>query len=293
MSEPSRFPTPAAPELPVAEPSREQGESGEVLAPVSGSVGQQLRSAREARNMSLAEVAQSLKLGPRQVAAIEAEDWASLPGNTMIRGFVRNYARLLNLDADVLMHGLDAAQLQQKAQLEVSAGTTASLPNTSSRRVQRRDYLAVLAGLLLLGLAVLAYFYAPADFWQGKLTALLARDAPVQQPAATTLAPPPAAAGESVTVLSTPNATVLADAPGSGLGLRLSFAQPAWVEVRDGRNQIIFAELSPAGSKREVVGQPPYSLVVGNATQVTVEYQGRMIELSPRSKGDVARLTVE
>ena len=175
----------------------------------------------------------------------------------------------------------------------MSAGTTASLPNTSSRRVQRRDYLAVLAGLLLLGLAVLAYFYAPADFWQGKLTALLARDVAVQQPAATTLAPPPAAAGESVTVLSTPNATVLADAPGRGRGLRLSFAQPAWVEVRDGRNQIIFAELSPAGSKQEVVGQPPYSLVVGNATQVTVEYQGRMIELSPRSKGDVARLTVE
>jgi cytoskeleton protein RodZ len=80
------------------------------------------------------------------VAAIEAEDWASLPGNTMIRGFVRNYARLLNVDADTLMHGLDAAQLQQTAQLEVSAGTTASLPNTSSRRVQRRDYLAVLAG---------------------------------------------------------------------------------------------------------------------------------------------------
>lgn len=294
MSEPSRFPAPTAPDLLVAEPSREQGESGEVPAPVNGSVGQQLRSAREARNMSLAEVAQSLKLGPRQVAAIEAEDWTSLPGNTMIRGFVRNYARLLNLDADVLMHGLDAAQLRQNAQLEVSAGTTASLPNTSSRRVQRRDYLAVLAGLLLLGLAVLAYFYAPVDFWQEKLTALLARNAPVQQPAATTLAPPPpAAAGESVTVLSTPNATVLADAPGSGRGLRLSFAQPAWVEVRDGRGQIIFAELSPAGSKREVVGQPPYSLVVGNATQVTVEYQGRMIELSPRSKGDVARLTVE
>ena len=58
MSEPSRFPTPAALEQPVAEPSREQGESGEALAPVSGSVGQQLRSAREASTMSLAVVAQ-------------------------------------------------------------------------------------------------------------------------------------------------------------------------------------------------------------------------------------------
>jgi cytoskeleton protein RodZ len=45
-------------------------------------------------------VAQSLKLGPRQVAALENEDWQSLPGNTMIRGFVRNYARLLNIDVE-------------------------------------------------------------------------------------------------------------------------------------------------------------------------------------------------
>ncbi|MEF8707781.1 MAG: DUF4115 domain-containing protein [Candidatus Accumulibacter propinquus] len=54
-----------------------------------------------------------------------------------------------------------------------------------------------------------------------------------------------------------------------------------------------FAGLSPAGSQREVDGQPPFSLVVGNATQVTVEYRGRAIELAPHSKDDVARLTVE
>ncbi|MEF8713515.1 MAG: helix-turn-helix domain-containing protein [Accumulibacter sp.] len=291
MSESSRFSAPAAPGLPAADPSLEQLTSGETLAPVSGSVGQQLRTAREARNMSLAEVAQSLKLGPRQVAAIEAEDWASLPGNTMIRGFVRNYARLLNVDADTLMHGLDAAQLQQTAQLEVSAGTTASLPNTNGRRPQRRDYLAVLAGLLLLGLAVLAYFYAPADFWQEKLAALLARNpVPVQQP----VVPPPAATGESVTIVPTPNATVLSDTTTNGRGgLRLRFSQPAWVEVRDGHGQIVFAELGPAGGQREVTGQPPFSLVVGNATQVTIEYQGRMIDISQRIKGDVARLTIE
>ncbi|HNC21241.1 helix-turn-helix domain-containing protein [Accumulibacter sp.] len=294
MSESSRFSAPAAPGLPAADPFREQLTSGETLAPVSGSVGQQLRTAREARNMSLAEVAQSLKLGPRQIAAIEAEDWASLPGNTMIRGFVRNYARLLNVDADTLMHGLDAAQLQQTAQLEVSAGTTASLPNPSNRRPQRRDYLAVLAGLLLLGLAVLAYFYVPADFWQEKLAALLARNpVPVQQPAAPPVAPSPAATGESVTIVPTPNATVLSDTATNGRGLRLRFMQPAWVEVRDGRGQIVFAELSPAGSQREVTGQPPFSLVVGNATQVTIEYQGRMIDISQRIKGDVARLTIE
>jgi len=309
MSEPSAPPSPAEQSFPAVEISPAQGVAGEAAPLVSVDVGQQLRAAREARNMSLAEAAQSLKLAPRQVEALEAEDWAALPGNTMIRGFVRNYARLLNIDSDLLMRGLDAAQLQQTLHLEISAGTSASLPQ-AGRRVERRDYLAALAGMLLLSLAVLAYFYVPADFWRDKIGGLLGRgasQAPVEAPA-----PPPvvavpkaAATGESVTVLATPHATLLSDmaaapirpaggaaAPAGG-GLKLSFAQPAWVEVRDGRGQTIFAELGSAGSQREIDGQPPFSLVVGNATHVKLEYRGRAIELAPRSKDDVARLTVE
>jgi len=52
-----------------------------------------------------------------------------------------------------------------------------------------------------------------------------------------------------VTIVPTPNATVLSDTTTNGRGLRLRFMQPAWVEVRDGRGQIVFAELSPAGSQ--------------------------------------------
>ena len=47
--------------------------------------------------------------------------------------------------------------------------------------------------------------------------------------------------------------------------------------------QIIFSQLNPAGSDKEIDGQPPFSLVVGNAGHVTVQYQGRTIDLQPRS----------
>ncbi|EXI68282.1 MAG: cytoskeletal protein RodZ [Candidatus Accumulibacter sp. SK-11] len=57
--------------------------------------------------------------------------------------------------------------------------------------------------------------------------------------------------------------------------------------------QILVSGMIPAASQREIGGQPPFSLVIGNATQVTVQYRGRMIDLAPHSKGDVARLTVE
>lgn len=258
--------------------------------------------------MSVADAAQSLKLGPRQVEALEAEDWSALPGTTMIRGFVRNYARLLNLDSDELMRELDAAHLQRTVQLEVSAGTTATLP-PSVRRVERRDYLAIVAGLILLVLAGLAYYYVPADFWQSQMSAWMgSRSAPPASAVSPVRGPgdviaPKGTASESVTVLTAPNATVLSEAPGvrspagaspvTAGGLKLGFAQPAWAEVRDGRGQIVFSGVSPAGSLRDVEGQPPFSLVLGNATQVTVEYQGRVVDLAPHTKGEVARLTVE
>ncbi len=281
--------------------------AGEPPALAVGGVGQQLRAAREGRGLSLAEVAQSLKLGPGQVAALENEEWQLLPGNTMIRGFVRNYARLFDLDVEQLMRGLDAARLQQKPQLAASAGTSASLPSPPGRRAERRDYLAVLGGLLLLVLAVLVYFFAPLREWQARLSEMIesrsmaphaerAQPAPVLPTAHDST--PHAASAESVTSVSPPNATVLAaasaDAASAGAGdLRLSFAQSAWVEVRDAMGQTIVSGMMPAASQREVGGQAPFSLVIGNATQVTLQYRGRVIDLAPHSKGDVARLTVE
>lgn len=51
------------------------------------SVGQQLPAARLAKSLSADDVAKALKLSLRQVESIEGDDWQSLPGNTIIRGF--------------------------------------------------------------------------------------------------------------------------------------------------------------------------------------------------------------
>jgi cytoskeleton protein RodZ len=72
--------------------------------------GAQLRAAREAAGLSVDQVAQQLKLAPRQVKALEDENFGDLPGRTFSRGFVRNYARLLGLDPEaILQHLPDAA----------------------------------------------------------------------------------------------------------------------------------------------------------------------------------------
>jgi cytoskeleton protein RodZ len=330
------------------EPSVQGGNASIEGFADAGGVGQQLRSAREGRKLSVADVAQSLKLAPRQVAALENEDWGALPGNTMIRGFVRNYARVLNLDADALMRGLDATRMQRTLQLEASAGTSSHLPQAGDQ-AQRRDYLAVVGGLVLLVLALLAYFYVPQDFWGEQLAALTGSETPrtaaelqpsVGEPATTVVAPltvpstvtpaqsvaekPGAASVSSATVPPdgrTPVAMVADPAAKSNakaepkaeiaseskpksvaelkpeaapaVGLKLSFAQAAWVEVRDGRGEVVAFGVKPAGSQQEIKGQPPFSLVLGNAKYVAVEYQGKPVELEPHISKGVARLSVK
>lgn len=277
------------------------------------SVGEQLRAAREAKGMSVSDVAKVLKLSVHQVVALEEDDWSRLPGNTIIRGFVRNYARLFKLDSEPLMGALSALTVAQSEKLDLPAGSNTALPQIG--KAERRDFATVFSGLLLVVLAVLIYFFMPEDFWQSRLMALIpglngpeasvatvdtpksnapsAQPAPVEgaaaamaEPAAQPVSPAPAGASAAPEPQKSP-------ASDAGSGLKLSFAQPSWVEIRDRSGQIIFSQLNPAGSQREIEGQPPFSLVVGNASNVTVQYKGQVVELSQRSKDDVARLNLD
>jgi cytoskeleton protein RodZ len=273
-----------------------EGQAEEVLVPpTKPDVGARLRAAREALGMETEAVASSLKLSKRQVEALEAGDWGKLPGNTFIRGFVRNYARILRLDAAELLADLDAP-MPTTPQLDLPQSTSAVLPQTG--QVQKRDYAAVLAGIVLVSVAVVAYYLVPTDFWLSKpeespKPAVAEAPAPLFPPAS----PPEPGAASAPEQSSGAVASAQAEPPSApavaGKGLKMKFTQPSWVEIRDRSGQTIFSQLNPAGSEREIEGQPPFIMVVGNAAHVTVSYQGRNIELQPRSKDDVARVTVE
>lgn len=77
----------------------------DTLRPLS--VGRQLAAARAAARWSVEDVARSLKFSPRQVMALEADDFSQLQGDTFVRGFVRAYARLFKLDTDALLGALN------------------------------------------------------------------------------------------------------------------------------------------------------------------------------------------
>ena len=165
---------------------------------LTAGVGELLRQAREARGLKVEEIAQTLKLGIRQIEAIEADRWETLPGVTIARGFVRNYARLVQLDATPLMAQLDSVLAKPADTLAVPETRPANV-TTSTISGARRDRTVVFAGLGLVGLAVAAYLLMPNDLsalrdnTQSLLDSLSRKEAPKPAESAEPVAAPVAA----------------------------------------------------------------------------------------------------
>ncbi|MBS1141785.1 MAG: hypothetical protein H6R13_3238 [Proteobacteria bacterium] len=304
-----------------------EGAGAEEVAVVSEMpVGEQLRLAREARGLLVADIAQTLKLGPRQVEALECGDWQGLPGQTFIRGFVRNYARLVQVDPAPLMVQLGQVLEKPADNLAMQEARPASMPNSGSG-VSRRDRIVMLVGAGLVALAGLAYFLIPADLsalrdsTQSLLDSLARKDAPTSTSAPASGALPAVPTGEPVFPPGTtpqqvmyPQVLAPAEAPATSSAapqkpdaaasmpaqsaanqpqMRFLFDKESWIEVRDRENKVIFSQRLSAGAEQAVSGQGPLSLTIGYAPGVRLFWHGEAVDLAPHTKGDVARLVLE
>ncbi len=289
-------------------------------------VGEQLRQAREARGLKIADIAQTLKLGLRQVEALEGGDWQHLPGHTFIRGFVRNYARLVQVDSAPLMAQLDHILEKPVNNLGKQDTGPAPMPSSSSSAASRRDRQVVVVGLGLVVIAALIYFLLPADLSalrssaQSLLDSVARKEASEPAPAAVPSAETPAqpaaaneplfppgatqqqvmypqvlAPAESAAPAATPNAPAAqaAEPVAAAPQLRFLFDKESWIEVRDRDNKVVFSQRLSAGAEQAVSGQGPLSLTIGFAPGVRLFWRGQPVDLAPHTKGDVARLVLE
>lgn len=171
-----------------------------------GIPGTTLQSQREALGWSVEQVADQLKLAPRQVVALEAGDYASLPSPAVTRGFVRVYAKLLKIDAAPLV-----SMIELNMPPEAQAGATSGA--TAARREQRpatfsetRFPMGGKRNRLPLGWIAAAVVVAGAAVaaWQMELIPNLSGDGEtggatvLENPAAGVVAPPVAAPANGV-----------------------------------------------------------------------------------------------
>lgn len=145
----------------------------ESTAPAIGSIGEQLRAAREARGLTLAQVAAETRIPQRHLQTIETGDFAALPARTYAVGFSRTYAKVVGLDeaevADLVRAELDAQEPRDRSR-------PATFEPGDPARVPSRGlfWVVVIAVILLIagGYFFMRTLFAPA----GQLPSLVAQE---------------------------------------------------------------------------------------------------------------------
>ena len=115
------------------------------------SVGQRLRAAREAKGMSIEDIAASTRIPTRHLLSLEESEWDKLPASTYSVGFAKNYAGAVGLDKAEI-----AEALRHEMGSELPAHyTTASEPFEpvdSNRSMPKGVVFGALAALVVIAL---------------------------------------------------------------------------------------------------------------------------------------------
>ncbi len=285
--------------------------------------GTMLREAREAAGLSIEAIAQQLKLHPRQVKALEEGQFELLPGRTFVRGFLRNYARALNLDADQLLAALPDTRAPQA--LEPTAHSMGEIRFEESPRRAWSRWTIPLALIVLVALAAVYEYLRPAGDSRRSADT---RPAPAaSQPPLPSTPQAPAAEPQGGTPLPNPLAVAAPDAatgseapppgvsapatsptPGPATGIVSTAIPPtapgeptlvivytgaSWTEVRDGTGKVLLSLTGSPGMTQSVSGRPPFDVVIGSVADVSLRFRGAPVDLAPYRRANVARLRLD
>jgi cytoskeletal protein RodZ len=170
-------------------------------------LGEAFRAAREARNLSLSDVAEQIHIRAVYLQAIEEEDWSAIAAPVYVRGFIRTYARFLGLDPQTAIEQFNAVA----GEPAVTAPTVAGTPARSGPSPWLLIGGAVAA--ILVGLVAFNYLQLQRSSTDGHPLALASPGSPAGSlPAVnTTGAPTPAASVQPAVPAS---GTPLSDATG-------------------------------------------------------------------------------
>lgn len=100
----ARSPAPSFSERRAAPPPSEGPAVEEWVAELGWS-GALVQRVRESRGLSLRDVGDATKISARYLEAIESDDFGHLPSSTFVKGYLREIARLLDLDESALISG--------------------------------------------------------------------------------------------------------------------------------------------------------------------------------------------
>ena len=237
-------------------------------------IGDLLRRERERQNLSIKDIEKATSIRALYIDAIEKGEYKTLPGEVYAKGFVRNYANYLELNANEIVNAFNE-EMHPQEELQESAGSSSAEEARQEQSAERnreeyrgpkitslesypmekksqgvRNALMVAAAVFVVAFAALIAFGGDEE---PSAPAPRAKTQTQQGQKQTEAAPKPAA---------------------DGVEMKLSFTDRCWTEVVvDGKTE--FEGTAEKGKVLTLKGKDKVRITAGNAGALNYSLNGK------------------
>ena len=235
------------------------------------SLGEQLVAAREARGLSLEDLARRTKIPVGRLRALEASAFELLPPPTFTRGYLRACAREVGVDPEALvLQYEDERPVPPKESVGAPIGLAAQ-DDDAARTSNSRNALLTAAGIALVGVLI----------WTGREPFPAAERGVAAPPAKHTQPPKDTVGTMGHAAVTEPESVSVA----------LAAERLCWLDASADGKRVIYRLLHP-GEKTKVDARQRIVLRVGDAGALTVSVNGQAPQIAGAS-GEVRTLTFD
>ncbi|MEM7401266.1 MAG: RodZ domain-containing protein [Pseudomonadota bacterium] len=273
----------------------------------SVSIGALLVNARNSASLSQIDISEQLNLPQNTIKALEKDDFDALPEATYIRGYLRNYARVVGINADHLIATFDQQHVQEPI---------VSTPVKSKQSYDPAILWSTAAVLsILVGLIITWWIESSPEIKQVPNTQIVSientsqlqnssqQESEILNPhldsqeidTSVTLQKAPASNeinDEQMTFElqqamqdESENANLVSLNDGAHM-ITVTYMEESWTEIRDADANTLMQGLIEPGVVRNLSGKPPFEIFLGNAPGVVIEVNGLYFDHSQFSRSN-------
>jgi len=298
-------------------------ETAEVEQESELSVGTVLKQAREKMGLSLDELSEQIRVPLNVLEAIEIDKVPKNLPETFIRGYIRSYARKVEVDEAVVLPEVETVAAINKTTSQSESGMQSFSRRTRRKALEKR--LIYFSWLMVIAVIIAFVIWWFQDSEKSDYAPVVETEAAIVAPAQTNETEASKAEEETplpvqAEITSTPSIeaqaeeveTIDGDAPvelteeqkalvadngepdeAGFLKVEMKFDNDCWVEVYDVAGERIAIGNKPAGYLMTLNAQGPLNVLLGNPVGVSVWVNGKVFDMSDQPRNRVARFELE
>jgi len=263
-------------------------ESVDTSSNVTKTYGSQLRTARIALKKSIQEIAVELNLNVSIIDAMEEMDDTRLPVSAFVIGYIRSYAKIVDLDSDVLIKNYAAAESELRREVTENDLHT-SLKAEKNYELNIKVSLAIVLAIAIL-LVILSWPNIQAIL-NGSNSSTVEQENNVAleiEPTTYEVAEETVDEIDDVTVTTVDVTENIAEVEeitpalevATSESLVITASADSWVEIKDNDNEELFSSTLKSGESHVFESNNGYKLLIGQSAPVTIEYLGKPVDFS-------------